>query len=160
MPVWVLPMLAGLLVSISIAMYIVMSKPATEDPETLAAKRFGLTKDQYNGLFSKSDRIARTHVATDQDLDEARRDFNSGNPFLRQASMGTFVALGRHSPHTAEGISMAKQMLADPDADTKVNAIMDLKGLGDPSWKAAAQGLLNDPNPAVREEVQTLLSRK
>lgn len=156
-PAWFLPVLAGVLVSLAVAAYLNLKHTADTPPEVLAARVVHVTPEEYQHLLLVGERVEKTHTATQEDLDEARKDFKQhDNLFLRQCAMNLFAKMGQHSPYAKEGIAMMKSYLAEGNQDGNVVAIVGLKRMGDPSWKTYAEGLRKDPN--MREAANNLLS--
>jgi len=161
-PLWVLPGVAGFMLSVAVAVFLVARKPAQESLDVLGARATHMSVGEYRHLDERNMRVYRTQKATDEDLREARSDFaQKENLAMRLSAIGMFAALGPHSLHTKEAIALAKSYLAEKNKDGNIVAIVTLKRMGDSSWKSYAENVLhNDPSQYVRQAVAIVLRTK
>jgi hypothetical protein len=75
--------------------------------------------------------------------------------FKRKLARHLNAAMG--SAHEQEARSLVKELIADPDPETRACALISLRKFADPSWKDVAQKFLSEPSETPREMAASLL---
>jgi len=156
-----LPAVALAMVALTGARFALMGKQEPASADAIAARSYGITLEEYNHVFERGARLEKTHIATPEDLREARSEFaQKGNLFLRQCAMGMFGKLKASPEQAKEGIAMIKSFLAERNPEGNIVAVVSLKRLGDPSWKRYAEALLHGADKYVSESAAIVLRTK